>query len=364
MAIPVIHVGCGPFSTQRLQLIIDEGLFTPVACVDIDRQVVESCISSLRGNVPVNLDKRIYKTIAEAKQDNEEAQACFIFASATAHAELIMESLSLGMHTFCVKTIACNQEEFSSIIAVKQSNEELMLVQGLNNQWNEASAKMQEWLRGESGIGRMLGGECLCWGRQNLKATPPQPDSRVEGMYFHALACHQLGQLVAAIGMPDYVTAYTHQRVEKELDFLGIWGTAGGQCLFEFPDGVPFSYVGTRAGHGNPFGFASRWSGQWTIHGDRGDLRREGGRLTLFRGGQSVEDYFLKDLDNGLIEDERLQFRAFYDAVTVGTNKQWMQDTSLNTWVLMEACNLSARNMEKVSVQELKLSLFGTNNNE
>ena len=308
MAIPVIHVGCGSFSTQRLQLIIDEGLFTPVACVDIDRQVLESCISSLRGNVPVNLNKRIYKTITEAKQDNEEAEACFIFASATAHAGLIMESLSLGMHTFCVKTIACNQEEFSSIMTVKKSNEELMLVQGLNNQWNEASAKMQEWLRSESGIGRMLGGECLCWGRQNLKSVPPQPDATNEGSFFLALACHQLGQLVAAIGLPDYVTAYTHQRVEKELDFLEIWGTAGGQCLFEFPDGVPFSYVGTRAGHGNPFGFASRWSGQWIIHGDRGDLRREGGRLTLFRGGQSVEDYFLKDLDNGLIEDERLQF--------------------------------------------------------
>ena len=318
----------------------------------------------MRGNVPVDLDKRIYKTITAAKQDNEEAEACFIYASATAHAELVMESLSLEMHTFCVKTIACNQEEFSSIIAVKQSNEEVMLVQGLNNQWNEASAKMQEWLRSENGIGRMLGGECLVWGRQNIKSVPRQPDATTEGSYFLALACHQLGQLVAAIGLPDYVTAYTHQRVEKELDYEGTWGTAGGQCLFEFPDGVPFSYVGTRAGHGNPFGFASRWSGQWTIHGDRGDIRREGGRLTLFRGGQSVEDYYLKDLDAGLIEDERLQFRAFYDAVTVGTNKQWMQDTSLDTWVLMEACNHSARNMEKVSLQDLKLSLCGTSNNE
>ena len=46
MTIPVIHVGCGPFATQRLQLIIDEGLFTPIACVDIDRQVVKSSISS------------------------------------------------------------------------------------------------------------------------------------------------------------------------------------------------------------------------------------------------------------------------------------------------------------------------------
>ena len=176
------------------------------------------------------------------------------------------------------------------------------------------------------------------------------------------MACHQLSQIVIAKGLPDYVTAYVHSRTDNDLGFKGIWGTSGGQCLLEYPGGVPFSYTGTRAGHGNPFGFASRWSGRWTIHGENGDIRREGGRLTLYKNGGSVEDYYLKDLDANLIEDERIQFNVFYEALTKGNNKEWLQQSSFDTWILMEACNESSRRNEKVSIRKLKENIFNNNN--
>ena len=358
MTIPFIHVGCGKFSLQRLQILIDGGNFTPVACVDIDIEKARENIASLKGDVPEGLNNRIYRTITEAKEKHN-AEVCFIYAYANAHAKLVIESLELGMHTLCVKTFACDQEEFKTIINIHNSNSELMLVQGFNIQWNEAASKMREWLQSENGIGEMIGGECFCWGRQNLKTNPPQDDVTTEGMYFLALASHQLSQLVAAKGLPEYVTAYVHHRVEPELDYRGVWGTSGGQALFEYPDGVPFSYTGTRAAHGNPFGFASRWSGQWTIHGEKGDIRREGGRLTLFRNGGPVEDYYLKDLDGGLIEDDRIQFSAFYDALTTGKNREWLQQSSLDTWILMEACNESARKKEKIDINKFKKHLRG-----
>lgn len=358
MLIPSIQVGCGNFSLQRLQVIIDGNQFRPVACVDIDLEKAKSRLSTLRGDVPEGLKNRVYTSIMEAKEKND-AEACFIFVSSKEHAKLVIESLNLGMHTLCVKAITCNQEEFKQIMKVHKSHPALMLVQGHNNQWNEAASKMREWLQSERGIGRMIGGECICWGRQNLKTIPPQTDVTVEGMYFHALACHQLSQLVAAKGLPEYVTSYVHNRIEPDLDFRGVWGTSGGQCIFEYPDGTPFSYTGTRAAHGNPFGVASRWSGQWTIHGEKGDIRREGGRLTLYRNGGIVEDYYLKDLDAGLYEDERIQFNAFYKALTSGEDKEWLQQTSLDTWILMEACNESARRKEKISVIEFKKYLMG-----
>ena len=90
------------------------------------------------------------------------------------------------------------------------------------------------------------------------------------------------------------------------------------------------------------------------IHGENGDLIREGGRLILYRNDRPVEDYYLKDLDANLIEDEQIQFKAFYDALTTGKNRQWMQQSSLDTWILMEACNESARKNEKISIQKLK----------
>ena len=67
------------------------------------------------------------------------------------------------MHTFCVKAVASNQKEFKSLMKEHSSNPNLMLVQGLNNQWNEAALKMCEWMQSEKGIGKMLGGECVCW---------------------------------------------------------------------------------------------------------------------------------------------------------------------------------------------------------
>ena len=197
-----------------------------------------------------------------------------------------------------------------------------------------------------------------------MKKNPPQVSALAEltneGMFFYTLACHQLSQLVMAKGLPDYVTAYVHSRVDNQLDYRGVWGTTGGQCLFEYPEKVPFSYTGTRAAHGNPFGFASRWSGQWIIHGEKGDIRREGGRLTLYKNGGPVEDYYLKDLDVNLIEDERIQFNAFYDALTTGKNREWLQQSSLDTWILMEACNESARTNKKVSINELKKNCMVT----
>lgn len=361
MPIRAIHVGCGSFSVQRLQLIIDGGKFVPVACVDIDLENGRRGLTSLPGGIPEDLDGRIYTTITEARKKNN-ADVCFIYVGSEEHANLIIESLEMGMHTFCVKTIACNQHDFKRVINVYKKHSELMLVQGLNNQWNEAASKMREWIQDEGGIGTMLGGECICWGRQNMKGQAAQTDVTIEGMYFHALACHQLSQLVAAKGLPEFVTACVHARADRDLNFRGVWGTSGGQCLFEFADGTPFSYTGTRAAHGNPFGFASRWSGQWTIHGENGDIRREGGHLTLFRNGGPVEDYYLKDVDSGLLEDERIQFDVLHKALTTGENQEWLQQCSLDTWILMEACNVSARKRTRVSVSKLKEYLMENGN--
>ena len=50
-----------------------------------------------------------------------------------------------------------------------------------------------------------------------------------------------------------------------------------------FQNGSVFSYSATRAAHSNPFGFAARWSGSWIFHGSNADVKREGGRISIFR---------------------------------------------------------------------------------
>ena len=121
MKIPVIYVGCGNFSLQRFQVLIDGGQFTPVACVEIDIEKARKGLDSLKGNVPEGLTEKVYTTITEAKEKHS-AEACFIFAVASAHSELVIESLEQGLHTYCVKVIACNQKEFKDIMKVHRSN--------------------------------------------------------------------------------------------------------------------------------------------------------------------------------------------------------------------------------------------------
>ena len=60
-------------------------------------------------------------------------------------------------------------------------------------------------------------GVCICWGRQNLKLTPPHIEVKKTGMFYLALACHQLSQLVAMLGLPEYVTSYVHRKWIKTL---------------------------------------------------------------------------------------------------------------------------------------------------
>ena len=162
MPIPTIHVGCTHFAHGRLQAQVNTNGLEPVACVDINLEAAKRGVESING-VSEDLSERIYTTITEAKDKHPEVEACLIYASTTVHAELIVESLNLGMHTLCVKPIATTQAEFRDITKAHKANPGTILVQGQNKRWNPAAAKMRDWLREDDGIGEMLGGECRFW---------------------------------------------------------------------------------------------------------------------------------------------------------------------------------------------------------
>ena len=357
MKIPSIFVACGPFGLQRLRVLIEKTNFIPVACVDKNTFKAKKDLSNDKIAKKLNLHKNVFSSIGQALK-NKKAKAGFIFVAADQHANLVSESLKNNLHTYCVKPVAINKKEFKKIYKLINQKKNLQFLQGYNNQWNEAAIHMYKSIHEQKAIGKILGGQCICWGRQNLKLTPPHIEVKKTGMFYLALACHQLSQLVAMLGLPEYVTSYVHRKVDKDIGQLGVFGTSGGQCIFEYPGKIPFTYTGTRAAHGNPFGFASRGSGQWIIHGQKGDLKRYGGRVTIFKNGQVVSDNFLKDLDNNLLKDEEIQFIKFYEMIKFSKNKtnylKKIHDDSINTWILMEACNESAKLNKKISIKNFK----------
>ena len=139
MKIKYAHIGLGKFSLQRLKIILDNGIFEPVAYIDINLKKKEE-ISNL-----IN-EKNFFTSITEAKK-NIDFDVCIIHTSADVHCDLVIESLQNNLHTFCVKPIALDIEEFKKIIKIKISKPNLLLVQGQNNQWNEASIKMKSIIK-------------------------------------------------------------------------------------------------------------------------------------------------------------------------------------------------------------------------
>ena len=321
-----------------------------VAFVDID---ISNTIDNLKKlkNLPKDFEKRIFKSISAA-QKKYSAEVCFIYVASEAHPELIIESLENNLHTFCVKSIACEMSDFKKIMKIKKKYKKLKLVQGLNNQWNEASIKMQELLNDKENFGELMIGNCTMWGRQNLKSEKPIIDVIKEGIFFHSMGIHQLSQIVAALGLPESVISSSPEFKQEEIGFKGVTGTSTGVSFIKYKNGSTISYTATRGGHGNPYGFASRWSGNWLFHGTKGDIKRNGGRLTLYKKGNIVKDYFLKDLDNNLYLDELKQYEMFHRNLS-GNNKFDMQKQSLESWLLMEACNISIKKDKKILLDDL-----------
>ena len=355
MATPTIHVGCKGFGRSRLQAVIECGSLDPVACVDLDVEGGRESVRSLGGSTAEMLAGRVYGTITEALR-RHPAEVCLIYASTQAHAALVVESLGLGLHTLCVKPIVVTQDEMRSVAAAHAERPGLLLVQGQNKRWNAAAAKMREWLREPDGIGEMLGGECRFSVRLDLR-TEGRFDAVTEGLFFHAAASHQVDQLVAAKGLPDFVTARAHLVRDEEIGQIGVMGTAGGQALMEYANGAVFCYTGSRAGHINePY---AGWSGHWEIHGEKGGIRRDGGRLRLYRKGRCVENLSLQDIHTDLVADEVIQLHAFARAIETGEGRDWLHNSTLATWVLMEACNESARTGARVDVKAMHGDLLG-----
>ena len=135
----------------------------------------------------LNLENRVFPSIKKAVA-KYNALACFIFVAADQHANLVSKSLKNNLHTYFVKPVAIDKKEFKKIYSIVKKN--LQFLQGYNNQWNEAANHMYKTIYEEKAIGKILGGQCICW-EKNLKISPPHIEVKKKGMFYLALACHQ-----------------------------------------------------------------------------------------------------------------------------------------------------------------------------
>jgi len=103
----------------------------------------------------------------------------------------------------------------------------------------------------------------------------------------------------------------------------------------------------------------ARGSGSWLFHGTMSDLKRSGGRITVFSNGQVKKDSYLQDIDDFQILDDQRQYESFYKSII--NNDKLLEKETLETWILMEACNISSRRNKVIKISTLKKEL-GINN--
>jgi len=65
-----------------------------------------------------------------------------------------------------------------------------------------------------------------------------------------------------------------------------------------------------------------------------------------------IQDEYLEDLDNGLIKNDEMQFKQFYQDIVNDSHNSELQKKSLQTWVLMEALNISSRENREVIIKD------------
>ena len=341
-----IHVGLGNYSIQRLEILKKNKNFQLVGLVDIDNNKIKSLSAE---------HKKIFFSSISIAQKKVRADAAFIYVSADKHTKLVKESLKNNLHTLCVKPISFCFQEFKQIMKIKAKNKNLILVQGQNNQWNDATIEMKKIINNKNIFGNFKLGSCITWGRQILLSKNAKADTNNDGSFFHSMACHQLGQLVSILGLPLSVYCKSSIEGDKHIGYKKIPRTSSGSVILDYGQGRYFTYIGNRSAHGNPKGFAARWSGDWLFNGSNCDLKRSGGRITVYSGGSIKKDSYLQDIDDFQILDDGRQYNNFYKSII--KKDRSIEKETLGTWLLMEACNISSRKNKAINILDLKKDL-------
>ena len=94
------------------------------------------------------------------------------------------------------------------------------------------------------------------------------------------------------------------------------------------------------------------------FHGTNADIYRD--RVGLQYIKKYYSGFISKDLDLNLIEDEKVQLKHFKNQLNNKFDQIDIQRSSLETWILMEACNISSRENKEINIQDLinKVKLY------
>ncbi|MFD1715242.1 Gfo/Idh/MocA family protein [Amnibacterium flavum] len=328
-----VVVGAGNMGTKWLRTVRDSEGAEPVALVDVDvdRAVGTAAAESLGGIVVAgSLDEAL---------DQIEADAIVDATIPAAHRGVATAAMRAGLDVLSEKPAAASLAEALALAALAELHGSLLMV-SQSRRFNPQLYAVRAALPRLGSIGhisaRFFRGPHFGGFREQM-ASPLTVDM--------AIHLFDTARWIADSD-PVAVTA-----VESNPGWSWFDGAASAAAVFEFSNGVTFSFDGSWVNRG----FDTSWNGDWRVGGDAGSLLWSGDDPAVIQVADGNEGYITETLepDPDALESLDGSLAAFLAARQSTVVPENEIHDNIRSLVMVEGVLLAASEGRRVDVDDL-----------
>lgn len=324
--VAVIQVGAGSMGRGWLKTIKNNPDVRLAGLVDLDLETARQAAEATGHN-----GVRIARSLAELGVD---ADAVINVTVPEAHGAVAREALAAGLPVLCEKPIAPTVAEAKEMAAAAAASGQLLMI----SQSRRYFDGFRQFRQVVDGLGPLGSVSCEFFkaphfgGFRDAMAQPLLVD----------MAIHTFDAARALIGA-DPLSVYCET-------FNPAWswyaGDAAASAVFEFPDGVRFSYVGCWCADGQQ----TSWNGRWRASAQAGTAIWDGDNAPILEridGGAEVPPA------PGLPEQIAGSLAEFVDCLRTGTTPATVASANIGSLAMVEAAVLSAKEGRRVPLADV-----------
>lgn len=324
--ITVVQVGAGSMGRGWLKTIKDNPDVRLVGLVDLDLETARTAAELTgHGGVP------IARSLAEL---GVRPDAVINVTVPQAHGPVTREALAAGLPVLCEKPIAPTVAEAQEMAAAAAAAGQLLMI----SQSRRYFDGFRQFSQVVDGLGRLGSVSCEFFKAPHFGGFR----DAMEQPLLVDMAIHTFDAARALIGA-DPLGVYCET-------FNPAWswyaGDAAASAVFEFPDGVRFSYVGCWCAGGQE----TSWNGRWRATAQAGTAIWDGDNAPTVERLDGAADV---PAAPGLPEQIAGSLAEFVDCLRTGTQPATTASANIASLAMVEAAVLSAEQGRRVALAEV-----------
>ncbi|MFT4167339.1 MAG: Gfo/Idh/MocA family oxidoreductase [Microlunatus sp.] len=250
----LIQVGAGDMGRAWLAAIGADPDVELAGLVELDRAVAETAARAAGLGVP------IAASVADLLAAGVAADAVVNVTVPRAHHPVNTAALAAGLPVLCEKPLADSVAECLSMVAAAEKSEQLLMVSQSRRYWRAVAALRRQL----AALGPIASASCQFSKAPHFggfRAEMPYPLLIDMAIHHFDLARHLMGREPTAVFARSYNPSWSWYA-----------GDASAAVIFEFGDGVTFTYDGSWC---TP-GLETSWNGAWRFGAARGSAVWDG----------------------------------------------------------------------------------------